>query len=103
MPRGKSTADYTVARTVNGVQLRCLPPTFFTLNTNDKLDGREMCVYHLDNVMVDESGDPVIARSHAYVNLVNPKLAHMVKMEPQSMRRIDPNAKNPYLVATWLK
>jgi hypothetical protein len=101
-PRGKSTQDYSIARTVNGVKIRCLPPTFFTLNTNDKLDGREMCVYHLDNIMVDESGDPVIVRSRAHVNLVDPKLAHMVNMEPQSMRRIQQNEKDPYKVATWL-
>lgn len=32
-----------------------------------------------------------------------PVLAQMVKMAPQPMRRIAPNANNPYLVATWLK
>jgi len=102
-PRGKSTADYTIERMVNGVRIRCLPESHWVLNTNDRLDGREMCVYYLDNVMVDESGDPVIVRSHAYVNLVADELKHMVNMEPQSMRRIGASEKNPYLVANWLK
>ncbi|SHH16272.1 hypothetical protein [Massilia sp. CF038] len=102
-PRGKSTADYTVARTVNGVQLRCWPDKFWLLNTNTRLDAREMCVYHLDNVMVDESGDPVTARSHVWVDIAGPAMKHMVKMEPVSMRRIGPSEKDPYQVSTWLK
>ncbi|HEY0063271.1 MAG TPA: hypothetical protein VGC21_14225 [Telluria sp.] len=102
-PRGKSTAEYNVARTVNGVQLRCLPDNFWLMNTNTRLDAREMCVYHLDNVMIDESGDPVIARSHVLVDIGGPLIRHMMKMEPVSMRRIGPSEKDPYLVANWLK
>ncbi len=102
-PRGQSTTDYSVARTINGVQLRCLPANFWTLNTNNRLDARELCVYHLDNVMVDESGDPVIVRSHVLANILGAKYAHMVKMEPQSMRQIASNEKDPYQVATWVK
>ncbi|HEU4778034.1 MAG TPA: hypothetical protein VFS95_14555 [Telluria sp.] len=101
-PRGKSTSDYSVDRTVNGVRMRCLPPTFWTQNTNDTLDSREMCVYYLDNVMVDESGDPVHLRSHVMVKLF-PKFPYMSKDEPQSMRRIEQNEPDPYLVSTWTK
>ena len=102
-PRGKSTAAYSVARTVNGVQLRCLPDNFWLLKTNIHLDAREMCVYHIDNVMIDESGDPVLARVHGLVDVAGPALKHMTKMEPVSMRRIGPSEKDPYQVANWLK
>lgn len=102
-PRGKPTTEYTQARTVNGVPLRCLPPDFWTLNTNKYLDLREMCVYATDNVVVDESGDPVTVLSHSLVNLVNPKYKHTAILEPLSMRRIGKDEKDPYQVASWVR
>lgn len=102
-PRGKETTEYTVARTVNGVDLRCLPPNFWTLNTNKYLDLREMCVYKTDKVLVDESGDPLILLSHTYANVLNPKYAYTGIVEPLSLRRIDKNEKDPYQVGNYGK
>ncbi|MDQ1920940.1 hypothetical protein [Massilia pseudoviolaceinigra] len=102
-PRGKDTTEYTQARTVNGVELRCLPPNFWTMNTNKYLDLREMCVYKTDKVLVDESGDPLILLSHAYANVVNPKYAYTAIVEPLSLRRIPKSEKDPYQVGNWGK
>lgn len=99
----KTTTEYTQARTMNGVLMRCLPANFWTLNTNQRLDMRELCVYATDGVVIDLMREPIIVMSHVLVNVLNPKYQEIVKLEPLSFRKLNKSDPDPYEVSTWKK
>ena len=102
--RVQDTKDYTEARTVNGVPMRCLPKDFWTLNTNKYLDMRAMCVYHKDGVLMNEAQEEsIILLSHVLANIINPKYAHTVINEPLSLRVRPASEPDPFQAATWTK
>ncbi|UOD28203.1 hypothetical protein INH39_22435 [Massilia violaceinigra] len=98
-----STPRHTEPRTVNKVELRCLPKSAGVLNTNQPLDLREECVYKTDNVLLDTMGRPLIVLSHAHMDIVNPKYAMTTIREPLSLRRLDKSEKEIYQVSNWAK
>lgn len=98
----KTTEEYTLAKTLNGVPMRCLPANFWTLNTNTRLDMRELCVYATDGVVIDTMREPITVMSHVLVNVLNPRYKEIVKLEPVSFRKLSKSDPDPYVVGTYL-
>jgi hypothetical protein len=99
----KDTKLYTEARTVNGVELRCLPKDYWLLKTNIKLDARDMCVYAKDGVVVDLMREPIIVLARAEINILNPKYKFMAITEPLSLRRIGSAEPDPFQPSHYQK
>lgn len=99
----KDTSDYTEARTLNGVPMRCLPKQFWLMNTNKYVDLREMCVYKDNDVLVNQSRDPIILLAHTKAELFGPQHAYLEIEEPVSLRRLGPNEKDPYQAANYVR
>jgi hypothetical protein len=99
----KTTEEYTDARTLNGIALRCVPKDYWLKHLTRGLDMREMCVHAKDGVAFNEMREPMILMSIIRVDLVNPKYAYNAVVEPVSLRKRDSGAPDPYLPATWLK
>lgn len=95
------TSDYSEARSVNGVPLRCLPKTHFTMIEGSNAGVRETCVYATDGVLVDTERKAIVLRSHTYITLTSDKESGLTKLEPLSVRRIGSNEPNPYSPATY--
>lgn len=99
----KSTEEYTDARTVNGVALRCVPKDYWLKHLSPGLDMREMCVNAKDGIAFNEALEPMIMMSVVRVDLMNPKYAYNAVVEPVSLRKLAVGAPDPYLPASWLK
>jgi hypothetical protein len=100
----RGTEDYTDARTVNGVQMRCLPKDFWLMNTNKYLDMRAMCVYHKDGVLLDEAHEkPIVLLSHVLADVMNKQFAYTAITEPLSLRVRASSEPDPFSPATWTK
>lgn len=77
-----STARYTQALTVNGVELRCLP------SGKPPVDGdlmQQLCVYAHDGVLVEPDGKPIVLASRVRIT---PTAAVTIK-EPLSLRTVE--------------
>jgi hypothetical protein len=99
----KDTSDYTEARTHNGVAMRCLPKDFWIEDTNKYVNLREMCVYKDNDVLVNQTREPIVLLAHTKSDLFGPKHAFTEIEEPVSLRRIDKNEKDPYQAANYVR
>jgi len=99
----KDTSDYTEARTQNGVAMRCLPKDFWIKNTNKYVNLREMCVYKDNDVLVNQTREPLVLLAHTKSDLFGPKHAFTEIEEPVSLRRIDKSEKDPYQAANYVR
>jgi hypothetical protein len=79
----QSTAHYTEASTVNGIELRCLPKGKPPL---DDVFLTEQCVYAHDGVLVEPDGKAIILASRVKITANYP---FVTVTEPQSLRTIE--------------
>lgn len=99
----KDTSDYSEARTQNGVPMRCLPKDFWIKNTNKYVNLHEMCVYKDNDVLVNQTREPLVLLAHTKSDLFGPKHAFTEIEEPISLRRIDKSEKDPYQAANYVR
>jgi hypothetical protein len=94
--RAQSTARYTDALTVNGVDLRCLP------SGKPPIDGdllQQKCVYAKDGVLVEPDGKPIVLASK-----VRPIPGLPVTItEPQSLRTLEHPDASQFNPATYTR
>jgi hypothetical protein len=94
--RPQSTADYTAPHTVNGVDLRCLPPG------KPPIDGemlQQMCVYAHDGALVEPDGKPIVLASRVRITPTSP----VTIKEPQSLRTIEHPDAGQFNAATYTR
>lgn len=93
--RAQSTAKYTESRTVNGVELRCLPAGKPPLDANDF---QELCVYAHEDVLVEPDGKAITLASRVRPL---PGTPYIMVVEPQSLRTLDHADAGPFDAATY--
>lgn len=93
----QSTAEYTESRTVNGIDLHCLPKGKPPL---DDVFLTEMCVYAHDGVLVEADGKPITLASRVKITANYP---YVTITEPQSLRAIEHPDPAEFNAATYAR
>ncbi len=93
-----SGADYTVARSVNGVALRCLRADSPQLLHNRFMNAVERCVYAEARALYFDV-QPMVLYSHVQLSLVTPDYAYNYIIEPVSVRKLPKEQADPFAAA----
>jgi hypothetical protein len=93
----QSTADYSESRTLNGIEVRCVPKGKPPLDPDQVQD---MCVYARDGILVEPDGKPIVLASRLRPV---PNWPYVVITEPVSLRRIEHPDSSQFNAATYTR
>jgi hypothetical protein len=93
----ESTADYSESRTLNGIEVRCVPKGKPPLDPDQVQD---MCVYARDGILVEPDGKPIVLASRLRPA---PNWPYVVITEPVSLRTIEHPDSGQFSAATYAR
>jgi hypothetical protein len=93
----ESIADYTESRTLNGIELRCLPKGKPPLDPDQVQD---MCVYARGGILVEPDGKAIVLASRLRPV---PNSKYIMILEPESLRTIEHPDSSQFNAATYTR